>query len=115
MNMTHPTQTPVIPFTDTTSHDTKPTNVNNHMQHLPTTGMGADDLKKVPHQSYRTVDRIMYAMAKLTKLDNTKPYSENNPSLNASITTILQNDSLTLEYQAVGKWLSRINDVKPLK
>ena len=40
MNMTHPTQTPVIPFTDTTSHDTKPTNVNNHMQHLPTTGMG---------------------------------------------------------------------------
>ncbi len=77
--------------------------------------MPADDLKKVPHQSYRTVDRIMYAMAKLTKLDNTKPYSENNPSLNASITTILQNDSLTLEYQAVGKWLSRINDVKPLK
>ena len=57
----------------------------------------------------------MYAMAKLTKLDNAEPYSQNNPSLNASITTILQNDGLTLEYQAVGKWLSRINDIKPLK
>ena len=54
-------------------------------------------------------------MAKLTKLDNAEPYSQNNPSLNASITTILQNDGLTLEYQAVGKWLSRINDIKPLK
>ncbi len=75
----------------------------------------ADDLKDVPHQSYRTVDRVMYAMAKLTNLDNTEPYSQNNPSLNASITTLLQNDGLTLEYQAVGKWLSRINDIKPLK
>ena len=75
----------------------------------------ADNLKDVPHQSYRTVDRVMYAMAKLTKLDNIEPYSQNNPSLNASITTLLQNDGLTLEYQAVGKWLSRINDIKPLK
>jgi len=75
----------------------------------------ANDLKDVPHQSYRTVDRVMYAMAKLTKLDNIEPYSQNNPSLNASITTLLQNDGLTLEYQAVGKWLSRINDIKPLK
>ena len=75
----------------------------------------ADDLKDVPHQSYRTVDRVMYAMAKISNLDNTEPYSQNNPSLNASITTILQNDGLTLEYQAVGKWLSRINDIKPLK
>lgn len=75
----------------------------------------ADDLKDVPHQSYRTVDRVMYAMAKLAKRDNTEPYSQNNPSLNAAITTILQNDGLTLEYQAVGKWLSRINDIKPLK
>ena len=74
-----------------------------------------DDLKDVPHQSYRTVDRVMYAMAKLAKRDNTEPYSQNNPSLNAAITTILQNDGLTLEYQAVGKWLSRINDIKPLK
>lgn len=73
-----------------------------------------DCLKDVPHQSYRTVDRVMYAMAKLSKLDNTEPYSQNNPSLNASITTILQNDGLTLEYQAVGKWLKRINDVKNL-
>ena len=78
-------------------------------------GKPADDLKDVPHQSYRTVDRVMYAMAKLTNLDNTEPYSQNNPSLNASITTLLQNDGLTLEYQAVGKWLSRINDIKPLK
>jgi len=75
----------------------------------------ADDLKAVPHQAYRTVDRVMYAMAKLSNLDNTEPYSQNNPSLNASITTILQNDGLTLEYQAVGKWLSRINDIKPPK
>ncbi len=74
-----------------------------------------DDLKDVPHQSYRTVDRVMYAMAKLAKRDNTEPYSQNNPSLNAAITTILQNDGLTLEYQAVGKWLSRINDIKPLQ
>lgn len=75
----------------------------------------ANNLKDVPHQSYRTVDRVMYAMAKLDKLDNLEPYSQNNPSLNASITTLLQNDGLTLEYQAVGKWLSRINDIKPLK
>ena len=74
----------------------------------------ADDLEKVPHQAYRALDRVMYAMAKLTNLDNAEPYSQNNPSLNASITTILQNDGLTLEYQAVGKWLSRINDIKPL-
>lgn len=78
-------------------------------------GKPADDLKDVPHQSYRTVDRVMYAMAKLANLDNTEPYSQNNPSLNASITTLLQNDGLPLEYQAVGKWLSRINDIKPLK
>ncbi|MGE6390451.1 hypothetical protein ACQKDP_07655 [Psychrobacter pacificensis] len=75
----------------------------------------ADDLKDVPYQSYRTIDRVMYAMAKLSNLDNREPYSQNNPSLNASITTILQNDGLTLEYQAVGKWLSRINDIKPLR
>lgn len=73
-----------------------------------------DDSKDVPHQSYRTVDRIMYAMAKLSNLDNIEPYSQNNPSLNASITTILQNDGLTLEYQAVGRWLTRINNVKSL-
>ena len=75
----------------------------------------ADDLKAVPHQAYRTLDKVMYAMAKITKLDNTKPYSQNTPSLNATITTILQNDGIPLEYEAVGKWLSRINDIKPLK
>lgn len=75
----------------------------------------ADDLKDVPHQSYRTVDRVMYAMAKLAKVDNSKPFSQNKPSLNASITTILQNDGVPLESEAVGKWLSRINDIKPLK
>lgn len=78
-------------------------------------GKPADNLQDVPHQSYRTVDRVMYAMAKLANLDNTEPYSQNNPSLNASITTLLQNDGLALEYQAVGKWLSRIKDIKPLK
>lgn len=75
----------------------------------------ADELKGVPHQSYRAIDRVMYAMAKLVKRDNTEPYSQNNPSLNAAITTILQNDGLPLEYEAVGKWLSRINDIKPVK
>lgn len=75
----------------------------------------ADDLKDVPHQAYRTIDRVMYAMAKLTKLDNSNPYSQNARTLNERITTILQNDGLKLEYQAVGKWLSRINDIKPLK
>ena len=75
----------------------------------------ADDLKDVPHQSYRTVARVMYAMAQLAKVDNSKPFSQNKPSLNASITTILQNDGVPLESEAVGKWLSRINDIKPLK
>ena len=75
----------------------------------------ADDLKAVPHQSYKALDKVMYAMAKLTKLDNSKPYSQNIPSLNAAITTILQHDGFPLEYQAVGKWLSHINDIKPLK
>lgn len=74
--------------------------------------MSTDDLKDVPHQSFKALDKVMYAMAKLTKLDNSKPYSQNKPSLNAEITTILQNDGLALEYQAVGKWLSRINDVQ---
>ena len=79
------------------------------------TSQPADDLKGVPHQSYRTVDRVMYAMAQLTKEDNSKPFSQNKPSLNASITTILQNDGVPLESEAVGKWLSRINDIKPVK
>ena len=75
----------------------------------------ADDLKDIPHQTYKTLDKVMYAMAKITNLDNSKPYSQNTPSLNAAITTILQNAGLPLEYEAVGKWLSRINDIKPLK
>ncbi|MCG3808951.1 hypothetical protein I3252_05560 [Psychrobacter sp. Ps4] len=75
----------------------------------------ANDLKNVPHQAYKTLDKVMYAMAKITGLDNSKPYSQNTPSLNAAITTILQNDGLPLEYEAVGKWLSRINDIKPVK
>ncbi|SJN35156.1 hypothetical protein [Psychrobacter sp. JB385] len=74
--------------------------------------MSTDDLKDVPYQSFKALDKVMYAMAKLTKLDNSKPYSQNKPSLNAEITTILQNDGLALEYQTVGKWLSRINDVQ---
>ena len=28
--------------------------------------------------------------------------------------TILQNDGLPLEYEAVGKWLARANDLKPI-
>ena len=39
--MTHPIQkTPVIPFTDNTSHDTEPTTENSPTTQLPTTGMG---------------------------------------------------------------------------
>lgn len=79
------------------------------------TNKPADDLKDIPYQTYKTLDKVMYAMAKITNLDNSKPYSQNTPSLNAAITTILQNAGLPLEYEAVGKWLSRINDIKPLK
>lgn len=75
----------------------------------------SDDLKQVHHRSNKTVDRIMYAMAKLTKFDNSHPTSQNMPSLNAQITTILQNDGLPLEYEAVGKWLTRVNNIKPIK
>lgn len=88
-------------------------NLNKRLESLADTP--ADDLNKVPHQSYRTVDRVMYAMAQLANVDNSKPFSQNKPSLNASITTILQNDGVPLESEAVGKWLSRINDIKPLK
>ena len=72
------------------------------------------DMVKVPHQSYRTIDRILYALIQLSGADNSEPYSQNNPSLNAKITTILQNDGLPLEYEAVGKWLARANDLKPI-
>lgn len=72
------------------------------------------DMVKVPHQSYRTIDRILYAIIQLSGADNSEPYSQNNPSLNAKITTILQNDGLPLEYEAVGKWLARANDLKPI-
>lgn len=72
------------------------------------------DIIKVPHQSYRTIDRILYALVQLSGADNSEPYSQNNPSLNAKITTILQNDGLPLEYEAVGKWLARANDLKPI-
>ena len=75
-------------------------------------GNPADDLKFIPYQSHRTIDRILYALAKLSKKDNSDPYSQNTPSLNAEITTILHNDGLQLEYQAVGKWLSRIKNLK---
>lgn len=72
------------------------------------------DMVKIPHQSYRTIDRILYALIQLSGADNSEPYSQNNPSLNAKITTILQNDGLPLEYEAVGKWLARANDLKPI-
>lgn len=67
---------------------------------------------EVHHKSFKTVDRIMYAMAELTKLDNSNPYSQNARTLNEKITTILQDDGLPLEYEAVGKWLTRINELK---
>tara|TARA_B100001179_G_scaffold72998_1_gene51133 strand:- start:579 stop:1793 length:1215 start_codon:yes stop_codon:yes gene_type:complete len=74
-----------------------------------------NDLKQVHHKSFKTVDRIMYAMAKLTKYDNSHPTSQNMPSLNAQITTLLQNDGLPLEYEAVGKWLTRVKNVQTIK
>lgn len=40
MDKQQTTQTPVISFTDNISNDIKPSNANNLMQHLPTTGMG---------------------------------------------------------------------------
>lgn len=73
------------------------------------------DLKEMPHQSMRTVLRVMYAMAKLTELDNSAPYGKNRGSLNCEIVTLLQNDNLKLEYQAVGKWLTEINEVQSAK
>lgn len=74
-----------------------------------------DDLKAVPHQSYRTVDRIMYALAKLTKIDNSSPYSQNTNTLNEAILTTLQNDGIPLEYEAIGKWLTRANEIQAIK
>lgn len=76
-------------------------------------GTLASDLKAIPHQSYRTMDRVLYALAKLSKLDNSNPYSQNRPSLNAEIHSVLQADNLNLEYEAIGKLLSRVNEVKP--
>jgi hypothetical protein len=69
-------------------------------------------LEIVPHQSYRAVDRVIYAMAILTKLDNTSAYSRNHPSLNAAIETTLINEGLTLGHEAIGKWLTRIKQLK---
>ena len=74
-----------------------------------------EDLKEIPHQSRRTVLRVMYAMAKLTKLDNSAPYGKNKGSLNCEIVTLLQNESLGLEHQSVGKWLTEIDDVSIIK
>ena len=67
---------------------------------------------KVHYKSLKTVDRIMYAMAELTGFDNSHPTSQNMPSLNAQITTVLLSDGLPLEYEAVGKWLKRVNELK---
>lgn len=74
-----------------------------------------DDLKEVPHQAHRTVIRVMYAMAKMTRIDNSNPYSQNLHTLNGEITTLLQNDGLKLEHQSVGKWLSKINNIQSMQ
>ena len=73
-----------------------------------------DDLLAIPHQSYRAIDRILYALVQLSGADNSEPYSQNYPSLNAKITTILQNDGLPLGHEAVGNWLKRVNDQTPI-
>ena len=74
--------------------------------------MSADGLKEVSHQSYRTIDRVMYAMAELTTINNSAPYGQNKGSLNEAITTILERDRLPLGSEPVGKWLTRINTLK---
>lgn len=96
--------------------DTQTSQRKNALAHsaTDTTAHTPADMVKVPHQSYRTIDRILYALIQLSGADNSEPYSQNNPSLNAKITTILQNDGLPLEYEAVGKWLARANDLKPI-
>lgn len=68
--------------------------------------------QSIPHQSYRAIDRILYALVKLSEKDNTKPYSQNRPSLNAEISTILDTEGLSIGYETIGKWLARANDVK---
>ncbi|OXL24604.1 hypothetical protein [Psychrobacter sp. DAB_AL32B] len=72
------------------------------------------DSIKIPHQAFPTIDKVMYAMAKLTKLDNSNPYGQNRSSLNEAILRTLSENGFKLEYEAVGKWLTRINDVKSL-
>lgn len=100
----------------TPAGDTQTSQRKNALAHsaTDTTAHTPADMVKVPHQSYRTIDRILYALIQLSGADNSEPYSQNNPSLNAKITTILQNDGLPLEYEAVGKWLARANDLKPI-
>ena len=66
----------------------------------------------IPHQTYRALDRVLFALVKLTNKDNSEPTSQNHPSLNAAITTLLDQVGLPLNYQSVGKWLSRAKDLE---
>lgn len=71
-----------------------------------------DDLEQVHHKSFKTVDRIMYAMAEIIDINNTKPYSKNKGSLNEAILSVLAADHLALGYEPIGDWLSRVNALK---
>ena len=73
----------------------------------------SDDDKPVHHKTRASVRKVLYALAELSKIDNSSPYSQNKGSLNEAVTTILQNAGIPLEYEAVGNWLSEIKDIAP--
>lgn len=73
----------------------------------------SDDNKPMHHKSKATVRKILYALAELSKKDNSSPYSQNKGSLNEAVTTILQNAGIPLEYEAVGNWLNEVKAVSP--
>jgi hypothetical protein len=52
--------TPVIPFTGDTSHNTEPTTANNPSMQLPTTGMGrAKDVMPLHDKAYGNFSRFL--------------------------------------------------------
>lgn len=69
--------------------------------------------KPIHHKTKASVMRVLYALVVLSKLDNKKPYGQNKGSLNEAITTVLQNAGIPLDYEAVGNWLSEVNEISP--
>lgn len=60
-------------------------------------------------KSLKSIERIIYALVELSEKDNSSPTSQKMPSLNAHITTILDRDGLSVNYQTIGEWLSKAN------